>query len=376
MSDTKVIKTQRNANGELLRLLCMAMIIVLHALDKGNNLRNMYSEMHLVPVVAWLLESLSIVAVNAFLLLSGYYLSKSSFKLGRLIELILQTLFYTILPFGIAFAFNFTGEKLDLYNIFRSVLPVHMDVYWFITCYIALYMLSPLINRGIRNMNKAQFGSLIIILLIFESLLKSFSPISLTMDESGYNVLWCLIVYLIGAYFRLYGFKHLTNVKKSVALYLSGSFVVFLEMFVLMFITGKFGKLDTITARMMPRDYNNIFVLAASVGIFAAFMNKKPMKEKCAAVVCALSPMALGIYLLHETVVFRYEWPKWLGIVNMVDDNIISFFIGLIIAVVCVFAVGLAIDFVRIKLFNLIRKPLSKLKLSEKILSFDRMING
>lgn len=48
-------------------------------------------------------------------------------------------------------------------------------------------------------------------------------------------------------------------------------------------------------------EYNHLFVLLSAIGIFAAFINAKPMKEPLEKIICALSPMSLGVYLVQET---------------------------------------------------------------------------
>lgn len=88
---------KRNGNIELLRMVCMCMIILLHALHKGDLLVRIYEVPGVNPYIAWLLESFSVCAVDTFMLISGYYMSRSRFKLGRLIELVSMVLLYWFL---------------------------------------------------------------------------------------------------------------------------------------------------------------------------------------------------------------------------------------------------------------------------------------
>ena len=88
---------KRIVSIELLRMLAMMMVVMLHYLDKGDILPALTGEMGLNGYVAWGMESLSAVAVNVYMLISGYFLVESRFKPGRLVELLCQVLFYTIL---------------------------------------------------------------------------------------------------------------------------------------------------------------------------------------------------------------------------------------------------------------------------------------
>jgi surface polysaccharide O-acyltransferase-like enzyme len=67
-------KKIRRANLELLRCLAMMMVIVLHFLGKGELLGDLTdSDLSLTGAVAWFLEALCIVAVNVYMLISGFF---------------------------------------------------------------------------------------------------------------------------------------------------------------------------------------------------------------------------------------------------------------------------------------------------------------
>ena len=81
------MKKQKMANIEALRCLAMMMVVVLHYLGKGKLLGDLAQpNMGNVGIAAWLLESFCIVAVNVYMLISGYFLCMSHFKITRLIQ--------------------------------------------------------------------------------------------------------------------------------------------------------------------------------------------------------------------------------------------------------------------------------------------------
>lgn len=78
IKNTKVSKKQRNSSIELLRILAMCGVIILHYNNKNvggafaqvpPNTTNQY--------ILFLLESLSIISVNLFLIVSGYFLCRT-----------------------------------------------------------------------------------------------------------------------------------------------------------------------------------------------------------------------------------------------------------------------------------------------------------
>ena len=349
------IGKKRNANMELLRLLLMFMIIMLHALGKGKLLVNLYETPSVNGVIAWVLEALSLCAVNVFILLSGYYLINSEFKLGRLIELIAEMIFYSLGAFLVCYAFGVDiHEEINTYFLLHTVFPVHMNLFWFLTAYVFVYIMLPVISAGVKAASQKQLKSVINLLLIFECGFKSVLPFRFEEDEFGYNLLWFLTVFLIGAYFKLYGAKMLNKAYKGLIVYFVASAFIIVEKVAIDSVYARTGHLSEI--RGVPEEYNHVFVLLAAVGLFNAFLCSKPIKESVGRVICCLSPMALGIYLFHENLALRYNWQKWAGIYESLDSPTHVFVFRLLLTVVLVFLAGLLVDFIRIQIFYLVKK--------------------
>ena len=74
-------KKERMANLEVLRCVAMMMVVVLHYLGKGGLLPDLTAPLSVQDMAAWLLEAFCIVAVNVYMMISGYFLCESSFKL-------------------------------------------------------------------------------------------------------------------------------------------------------------------------------------------------------------------------------------------------------------------------------------------------------
>lgn len=345
---------KRNANIELLRIISILMISMLHVLGKGNALNDFFPGGSANTYVAWILEALSISAVNIFFLISGYFLIKSEFKLKRLVELILQTVFYTVLGLIIGLLAGFVrGDEVNTYYILNTILPVHMDIYWFVTVYVVIYILSPVISIGVNNISKKQFETVLMLLVAYECLFKSLLPVSLMADASGYSLTWGITVFLTGAYIRLYGIPVINKAWKGCVLFLASCVLLFIEDVVIKYIhysTGHFTEILEISY-----DYNHLFVYTAAIGLFMAFLIKPAISGVMERVILALSPMTLGVYLIQENLPVRYEWMKWFGVNASVEGSLIIFVARVILAVICIFIIGTVVDYVRILLFRLIK---------------------
>ena len=73
-------KRKRNANIEFIRIISMLMITVLHAMFKGGILGDL-SVHDSASVSSWVLECACIHGLNLFMLITGYLMVKSSFKI-------------------------------------------------------------------------------------------------------------------------------------------------------------------------------------------------------------------------------------------------------------------------------------------------------
>lgn len=354
---------KRVVSIELLRMLAMMMVVMLHYLDKGNVLPALTGEMGLNGYVAWGLESLSIVAVNVYMLISGYFLVESGFKPGRLVELLCQVLFYTILVPVVLFAVGILEPGyFNVYHILRDILPVQMEQYWFITAYVIMYLFSPVLRIAAKAMKQEQLKGTVIALLLFFSVSKTILPVELAIDKAGNDGIWFLCVFLVAAYVRLYGipfFEGKRAVFRGLLCYLVGCVGIFCLTFAVRMVYLKTGSLDHFIK--IGFDYNHLLNLFAAVGLFYGFLHLKISSEGYfAKVIYALAPYSLGVYLLHEQIEVRYLWPQWIG--ASFKGNVVLMVCRCLLSVLLIYAVGTAVDAIRAYIFGVIRKIVHKIR--------------
>lgn len=343
-------KSKRLANIELLRILAMLMVVMLHYLGKGGLLPSINLRMDMTGYAAWILETLSIVAVNVYVLISGYFLVESEFKPGKILKLILQVLFYTILITILAFSFGLIGkEELGFYNMIVQVFPFQLEQYWFMTAYLVLYILSPVLAMGAKTVSQKNLKIVTVVFVAFMCVEKSILPVNIPFDERGYDALWFVCLFLVAAYIRLYGIKILEKPAHAAMLYVAGCVLLMLENLALSLVYEKTGELEHLIGT--PYHYNHVFNLLAAVGIFMFFLNIRIKDGIFSDVICKIAPYTLGVYLLHEHIYIRYLWPQWLDVKT--TQNVGMFLVEAIGKVLIVFVVGILVDYLRSLLFKL-----------------------
>ncbi len=342
-------KKARQANIEALRILAMLMVITMHYLQKGGVLLPLSENTGGVNLLAWMVESLCIGAANTYVLISGYFLAEAAWKWQKLVSLVAQIWFYSLLVPLVCLIFSVGNvAEWTVYDWITAIFPLGSEHYWFATAYVILYLFVPVLQAGVRGLSKKQHQLVLGLLLIAFSLMKSLSPVLLPTDRYGYDFGWFMILFLAAAYFRLYGFSFLEKGNRALFLYLGTAALIWGLSLGMAVLSG--GGLPLSYMRDMLYSYNHVLVLLLSVALFAAFSKLEIRAKGVKRLILALSPYTFGVYLLHENTAVRYLWQQWSRIDRVRDS---FFFLPHMAVTVClVFLVGAAADFVRSRLFG------------------------
>lgn len=176
----------------------MLLILMVHANFKALNPPT-FVDLQAMPIntfFRFLSESVSIIAVNVFVLISGWFGIR--FKIVRLSELIFQILFFGLLVYVImlvASSIVHTNVRKELFNIFI------MKDFWFAKEYLVLYIFSPVLNAFVEKADRKQF-SLFLISFYFVQTLHGFITES-SWFFYGNSPLSFIGLYLLARYIRL-----------------------------------------------------------------------------------------------------------------------------------------------------------------------------
>lgn len=371
--DGKVAQSKRMANYELLRILAMVMVVVMHFLAHSDNLPVLDLPLDAVRILGALLEAFCLVAVNTYVFISGYFGVKSAFKPGKAVSLLCQIWFYALLIPAVLFLAGVptAAQEKGIYGLVQYLLPIETEHYWFATSYFMLYLLSPVLNAAANNMSKRQLQIVIGGLLVLFSGIKSISPIVFAFDRYGYDLPWFICVYLIAAYFGLYGCEFFE--KKGWFIYIGSCLLGFSINLAMWFLSQRwdsFGYYFTV-----PFHYNFIFCLTGAIGLFYGFSRISIKEGWMAERIRKIGSLCFGVYLLHEHIDLRYLWYGWMRqIINPGGKYGLGFFLGeMICCVLILFVMGIIIDWLRSVLFSFsITIVIGKTKLYQKVQELDR----
>ncbi len=275
---------------------------------------------------------------------------KSKFKFKKVVSLWLWVFFYSIVSYLIVVCCGI--EKFSAQNFLMALVPLLTNRYWFFTAYILLYLLSYFLNKMILNSSKKALKILIVFSFIFAIFMEAGIG-SIVNLEFGYNLLWFIVLYIVGAYLKLYPPK----IKKIFVLliYIASTLILWggfyipennIILYALHMICSSF--------------YTAPFCFIASVSIFLLFKDIKCKNVKLNKFITFISSCTFGIYLLQESnlkstiyhTLFKVElyWASPLS-----PLYVLGFALAL-------FALGLASEFIRKPIFYGVGKLVDKIK--------------
>lgn len=287
-------------------------------------------------------KSFTIVAVNVFVLISGYF--SISFKLSRLLKLGQETWFYSVSLFILAIYMGW--HHLTLQKDILYLCPVFSKIYWFITIYIILYILSPCLNKLALSISKNHFKSILLIgffiIYVWHTLsfiLNSSRPI----DDAGFGIPNFIYLYLLGRYIKLHNIH--TIKQHFLLLYFIISISLFIFQLIYSIILG-----FSFTALF---SYNTIFVFLGSVTLFLFF---KKINIGYNALINKWAKYCLAIYIIHMHPLFWNKICEFLQIINIPPIWFIPYSFSISIVMYFTFAL---VEQVRLYFFDKIENKIN-----------------
>lgn len=370
---TGVTSKKRNANFELLRIIAMLMILVLHYNSHADTLLHLGMPATGVQVFATILEGFCITGLNTYVFLSGYFLSKSKVRISRILSLICQVYFYTILiSLAMMLVGTYTMHSDDsVYKLTQYLFPISSEHYWFVTAYIIMYVMAPVMNAAVETLKRKQLKAVIIGLLIWFCFIKSVVPVMFVTDHYGYDFGWFLCLYLIAAYVRKYDVVLFYNARRSLAVFLVSCTIIAVMSIGIYYYNLNYGGLNYYAG--VPIHLNFIFTLTGSLGLFSFFRFYRMRENKAADVVRFVAPYTFGVYLLHMHIEIKDRWVYWLehlfGTVPVYSVPLYAW--HLLRSILVVFAAGVFVDWIRNMIFNYVGRVCANTWLFKKIQQLD-----
>lgn len=327
----------RNTNVELLRIIAMLFIIIHHCVINGYGLQNGLMQNTLQKSELLFLSGINsvvIIGVNIFFLISGYY--GVSFNIKKFCKLLLDLYLYNTTLYIISFAVGI--EKIGLSSIKYILLPFYK--YWFIYVYLLLMIIAPLINEKLQKLSRDVTLRYFIGFTVLICGLGFISDSSMLGINNGYSIIFALYLYFVGNAMRRFGILKLSQGKQ--VLCWIGATCIIVIMSTSMIVLDKYA----LSWKMFS--YNNPFVTLSSVCFIYIFLNRKVFK---ANFVLNIAKHILPVYYIHTAPCFAYF--RNIPLKYIFENYGILVELSFLVVYACaVFVLCLLLDLVKIKIID------------------------
>lgn len=336
---------QRDSNIELLRIICMIMILAIHANYFSTGPLTI-AEANSEPITSILrsfFHALCVCAVNTFVMISGHFGIR--FRTKGITSFLFQCLFFSIGIYSVMLILNLADfTKIDIAS--SIMLFKQADNYWFVWSYIILYILSPVINTFCEETTKNEFKRTLILFFILQCII-DFTP-SNNFFQQGFSPLSFIGLYMIAYYFKRFGI----NIKKYTSLFIFCSCVIINTLFE--YSLKRFG-IGNGVINSISSGYTNPITIIQSLSLLTFFSQLRIQSKVINWI--ATSCFAVYLFHMHFCIVNYYT-----GFAKDIyhEYNGVKYLLPISTLILIFFIIPILIDKIRIFCFNHIWKTIER----------------
>ena len=291
----------RQSNFELLRIICMLMVVGGHILISQSKMTEI-GEMDYY--IGNIYRSFAISAVDVFILITGYF--GIHFDVRKIMRIQSQVFFYSLSIFLICCIIQI--HQIEIKKDVLLVFPIIFQRYWFITIYVLLLLICPLINRILKQLNQNQYTFLVLLICIvfyvWPTISYSVAAPAITKD-SGYGIVNFVMLYIFGRYIH----KCLPEKYISIKIW----FILLILSIGLMYSANSMMTYFLGFYYQQYISYDSIFCLFVAVSLFMLFRSIKFKSN----IINFLAKNCFATYIIHaHPIIWNFYWAKDTGIIN------------------------------------------------------------
>lgn len=367
---------ERNSGIELLKIIAIILIVVSHivqSLSEQPQLINIVypanvfielskSTTNIQLVILQIMRYFGNLGNAIFFISSAWFLCDSrTIKFKKIISMIINVWIISIL---FLFIFQIIGIDMDKSLMVQSFFPTLFANNWYITLYILLYAVHPLLNIVIEQLDQRSLLSLCLISFLLYFGICFLRPGALFQSK----IITYSVLYFCIGYVKKYASKYFLNIKLNKKILIISSMmnvglILLTDVFGL--IAGRYVSILGVQV-LRWNSISNPFLIIISISLFNIFKNMQ-FTNKC---INYISSQSLFIYIIHENLLFRtYMRPLvFIFIYEIIGYHNLLFWVILLAIILFVLSFFIA------TLYNESIKSIVEClanKLSEKLLFFN-----
>lgn len=334
----------RVSNIELLRILCMVMIVAHHLFLHGGIFEHSSEN---IAILLWggVFLPGGKIGYDCFIIITAWFCIGKKFKGNRLIKIALEVIFYNIVGMTLATILN-NGltDPITVRNWIGCFFPIFGISHGFAVYYMIFLMILPLLNTVSERMSKRNIQAIIVLAFLMQIWAKVFGSLIdfkpfVDLDNGLFTF---IILYFSIVYIKKYPLKIIDH-KAILA-------IAFTFIFGFQCNSGYLSvkypeaKLFSRATMVLNDDVSPLNMIAA----FCLFFLFKSLKISHKNFINFVASHTFGILLLHDHNYFRYIiWDRVFNVENFYGVNIFILIAYTISVVLILFTIGILIDVIR-----------------------------
>ena len=329
-------KKERKSNFEMLRIISMFMVLLLHA-DFQALGEPTYTDIVSSPYISAIrvfLEMACIIAVNVFILISGYFGIRPTIK--GFSKFVFQWLFFSIGIYVVMILMDYS--KFSLNNLATCLLLKSDTSYWFIPSYICLYFLAPVLNSFIDTAKKTQFIYVLLSFIIFQTIY-GFITNGTSFFMNGYSAISFMGLYLLAGFVK----AHIDISKYNKWFFANTYLLITMSLTIIWMVTIYFES-SIVYSRILR--YSNPFIIASSLCLLLLFSKI----SFSSTIVNKIAASSFAVYLLH---CHPFLYSYYLESIRSINVSNVFIHALCILCIICLwFIIAILLDLLRFFIWN------------------------
>lgn len=335
-------RASRNSTIELLRIVCMLLVIAHHGVVHGGSLT---MDSCANKVIASLVLPGGKIAFTCFVAISMWFLVDQRFRAARFLRSWLEVLFYSVLMAAVS---ALLGAQLSGRDWLGTLLPIGGNTHGFAATYLVFYLLLPVLSRLADGLTRKQviwIGFVLLYAQVIEPILALFGFADLSLHPFVSEITLFALCYFIALYLRRWPPRWTREALIPGVIVL----VVWLAISALTVVQWvRSGNTAPFLLAALASNESSILYIVGGFSLFLCF-NALPMTSF--PVINKVAGTTFGILLIHDASFFRYV--LWDSIVRApLWWYDVAYPLCLGAATIAIFCIGAIVDLLRQQLLE------------------------
>ncbi len=296
------------------------------------------------------IESVCIVCVNVFVLISGWF--GIHFKWKSLFSFLFQVFFFGCLIY--CFCIVFLGSSINLKGIAECFQITQWN--WFVKAYILLYFISPVLNEFCKNADRKSFVTVLCCFFAFQTIYGCSGAAKFI--EAGYSTISFIGLYLLAQFLHRYIAPTLAKIQKITLVTGGGYILSVCVMTMIEYIIRRY----SLPGAGLNYTYINPLVIIASCFLFLTFSLKPAFENRLLNWIASSS---FAVFLLHTNVnLCRPYFCEFVRKIYSLMSGPLSVLV-IFVFLVLVFVLAILLDQFRKKTYEVVLLIFKKFRISQ-----------